>query len=525
MLRLAIPVALLLAAAPLPAQEPVAQEPLVKNRIVSMDLFKNGLAIVKREVKLPGNGAFRLEATPEAVHGTFWIESTAKVEASLKYRDVEEPADRIGDGTMMELFQGKKVTVHFNGSKMPPASGTVPKASGDARTASVDADGRSAPERFFVLKTAKGFMYINPSEIAAVETEEAGEKTTRRRPVLILTAEKGQKAPVVHISYIAHGLAWAPSYLLDVSDPKTLTMEMTAILRNELEDFEGAQVRLISGFPSVEFARVSSPLQAKADWTRFFQELSSRDRGGHTIETQQIAANTTNYRDVSPRFIALDAKPEGEGVDLHYQPVGERSLKRGEALSVNIGKAPTSYERIVEWTVGRGQGTLGLRESGPEDIWDVLHFRNPFPFPLTTAPAMMVEKGRFNGQRTCYWTNVGEETTVKVTRSLSLRTASLEDLDPARQPERVAIGRRDYTRLHLKGELRVNNHRKEKVKLHIHYPIHGQVAPDADGAPRITARPGSLTDVNPIHDVFWVVSLNPGEEKKLGYRYSTLVDR
>ncbi|MFO0967117.1 MAG: hypothetical protein U0793_16245 [Gemmataceae bacterium] len=493
------------------------KETAVKSRIVSLSLFKNGLAVVKREVKVDGAGVYRLDRVPEAIHGTFWIESNAPVEASVKTRDVELADDQLPEGSLQEIFAGKKVTVSFTGAKSPPATGTVVKVAPRSRE-----DRPSATtDRFLVLKTAKGLLYVSAGEIAAIETEEAGGKATRRQAALLLTIGKTEKAPSVFISYLAHGLAWAPSYRLDVSDPKTMDIEMAAVLRNEMADFADAEVSLISGYPSVEFAQVASPLQAHATWQRFFQEIAGGgDRYDHSILTQKLLANT-----VAPiRRPTLGAVPEGEGVDLHFEPIGKRSLKDGEALSLTVGKNTTDYERIVEWTVNRAGFDYGLREAGKDDMWDTLAFKNPFKFPLTTAPAMIVEKGRFNGERTCYWTNVGEETRVKVTRSLSIRTASSEELDKSRPLERVAVGRRDYSRIYLKGELTLNNHRKETVKVWISYNVRGQVL-DTEGDPRITLQPGSLTDVNPMNQVVWLVTLKSGEEKRVRYGYSTLVDR
>src|ERR1700674_3094085 len=88
-----------------------------------------------------------------------------------------------------------------------------------------------------------------------------------------------------------------------------------------------------------------------------------------------------------PRF-KLGAIPEGEGVDLHFQPIGKRSLLQGEALSLTVGKSKTAYERVVEWQVGTSG--LAVKYGGgaktQDEMWDVLHFKNPFAFPMTTAP-------------------------------------------------------------------------------------------------------------------------------------------
>ena len=53
------------------------QEIPAKSKIVAVDLFKNGLAIVKREVALGKPGIYVLDDVPNPVHGTFYIDSAA----------------------------------------------------------------------------------------------------------------------------------------------------------------------------------------------------------------------------------------------------------------------------------------------------------------------------------------------------------------------------------------------------------------------------------------------------------------
>src|SRR5260370_34403906 len=91
-------------------------------------------------------------------------------------------------------------------------------------------------------------------------------------------------------------MAWAPSYKIDITDPKTLTLEQQAVVKNELADIDGAEVKLISGFPSVQFAHVTSPLSARTTWSTFFQQLNNRawrdsDRASNSIRRQAVAFN------------------------------------------------------------------------------------------------------------------------------------------------------------------------------------------------------------------------------------------
>ena len=67
--------------------------------------------MVKREVLVPEAGAYRLDASPEAIHGTFWIESTAKVESAVRMRDVEVPLHAEGGASLHSDLAGTKVTL------------------------------------------------------------------------------------------------------------------------------------------------------------------------------------------------------------------------------------------------------------------------------------------------------------------------------------------------------------------------------------------------------------------------------
>src|SRR5262245_36294675 len=88
---------LLFAAGPGPAR---AEETPATGRIVSLGLFKNGLAIVKMEVSVPGPGTYRLDEVPNPVHGTFWVQSDVPVETQVRNRLVEAPSDQPGSGNL-----------------------------------------------------------------------------------------------------------------------------------------------------------------------------------------------------------------------------------------------------------------------------------------------------------------------------------------------------------------------------------------------------------------------------------------
>jgi hypothetical protein len=509
-----------------------ADETAAKSRIVAAGLFKNGLAVIKREAVLGKAGTYVLDDVPEPVHGTYWIESVAPVESSVEMREVEVPVNELAPGNLQEDLAGKKVTIHFKGDKATPTSGTVAKLKTLKSEIARDRNDPGVhPARFLVVQTARGRSYIETSEIAYVESEGTEEKIMRRMPRLILTVSETDKADSkVFVNYLTRGLSWAPSYRVDITDPKTLAVEQYAVVKNELADLDGTEIMLISGFPSVQFAHVTSPLASRTSLAQFFQELNQR--GWHGADVDQQTLVTSNSASILA--LSMVATPTGEGVDLHYQSIGKRTLAEGDALSLRVARGESAYDRIVEWPIpdmrnedGRYAGSgSGEDDEAPDTAWDALKFKNPFKFPMTTGPATVTAAGRFNGQRTSFWVNAGEETVLHVNKALSVRTRAIEHeeqkKDGGDNRDFIWIGGRQFRRSTVEGELSVGNHRNEAINLVIRRRFSGELL-RADGEPKSTLREEGVYSVNKRNELLWTLPLKPGEERKLTYRYSVLV--
>ena len=517
-----------------------ADETAAKSGIVEVGLFKNGLAVIKREVTLGKAGTYVLDDVPEPVHGTYWIESVAPVESSVEMRDVEVPVNELAPGNLQEDLAGKKVTIHFKGDKATPTNGTVAKlktlkseiARSRERILRYGNNPGVQPARFLVVQTAKGRSYIETAEIAYVESEGTEEKIVRRMPRLLLTVSKTDKADSkVFVNYLTRGLSWAPSYRVDITDPKTLAVEQYAVIKNELADLDGTEIMLISGFPSVQFAHVTSPLASSTSLAQFFQELNQHGwRGADPVDQQTLVRSNS----ASMLALSMGATPTGEGVDLHYQSIGKRTLAEGDALSLRVARGESAYDRIVEWPipdmrneVGQYVGrTSGEDDEAPDTAWDAVKFKNPFKFPMTTGPATVTAAGRFNGQRTSFWVNAGEETVLHVNKALSVRTRAIEHeaqkKDGGDNRDFIWIGGRQFRRSTVEGELSVGNYRNEVINLVIRRRFSGELV-RADGEPKSSLREEGVYSVNKRNELLWTLPLKPGEERKLTYRYTVLV--
>lgn len=522
-----------------------ADEPTLTSKIAKVSLFKNGLALIERRATPGRAGTYQLDAAPTPVHGTLWIEGDRKLIArvGVRQREVEPQAP----GDLQKDYAGRNVTVYLQDVNTP-VTGKVrdlsnvkakPSAaiSGQFYTSAAANNGRS---RFLLLDTERGGeALVDMSRIVYLEASGKTAGAKRPQPVLLLEVGEEAKGKEVKIRYLATGLSWAPTYHVDLLTKNRLRIAQSALVRNELTDFSDAEVMLISGFPNIRFRHVTSPLSPGANWSKFFSQLNRRPGGysssmGNSIATQQVAMN--NFAPPAGGFDP-SAIPSGDGVDLHYESIGRRTVATGEALKLEVDSAEAGYRRIVEWIVPDTHDAYGNRvdprnrnrsgnsdADGDGDPWDALQFRNPLSMPMTTGPATITEGGRFNGQTISYWVSRGEQTTLKVTKALSIRTFAVENEQQGQSRDMVYIAGRSYGRVRVEGSLTIANHRAEATDVVVRRQFSGELI-SAEGDPKESRRQEGAYSINRRNLLTWSLHLEPGKTQKLTYQYQLLVRR
>jgi hypothetical protein len=519
-----------------------ADEVKLDSKVDTISLFKNGLAVVERTAQIPGPGVYRLDGAIWPVHGTFWIDGDVPVESRVTLRDVQTPPRVKPVIDFQQELIGNQVTIHFTDGTVPPAVGTVvqlarPNAQ-DAWSRNYQAgqDNNTSSSPFLVLDTKEGRAYVNTGSIQYIECTAGNGNMPpihERQPVLILTVGPEQKGPsTLHISYLTHGISWAPSYRVRLLNNNILLLQQQAAIKNELEDLADAEFQLISGFPNVECANVDSLLSPNQTWANFFAQLNGGGIGGG----QMAGANGafTNNITQTPE---VQAGPPGlpaasDDVDVHYNSIGKHTLDLGDAMSMQVASGQSTYERVVEWTVPDLRDANGqvapMPDAGPDvpspsDMaWDAVQFKNPLPFAMTSAPAMIVDNGKFAGQQMSLWVNIGEQTTLRITRALSLGTHAVEEEDAPANRQAVMIGARSYQKVTINGKLIMNNRRTTDVKILIRRQFSGDLV-TADENPTLKGRAEGQYSINPRYEMDWTVTLKAGEQKTLKYQYTVLM--
>jgi len=478
------------------------------HRVESAGLFKNGLTVIRMKASIPPSGPLTLDTIPEPVHGTFWIRSAKPVTARVLSSERPAPLGGISHGQLLSSLAGKQVTLTL----------------GDDTLEGVLLGGGEGNLTFLRSKSGR-VVAFEPRQVTRIECDALPELTVPRS-VLSLEAEGGGE---VAIEYLAHGLSWAPAYRIDLSDPAVLSILQQAVVRNELTDLSGTEVELISGFPSVRYANAISPLSPTTTWADFFSRLGSEGASIDGLLSQQV--RLTENRLSMPVFGA----PAGEaieGVDLHYQSIGKTTLAKGENLAVTVAESTSPYERVVEWNIPDTRNRSGRPDRDPfaqgsaegfdETPWDAIRFANPFPFPMTTAAAVLTSGGRFQGQQRSDWANPGQETSVRITKALSISVRHTEHEIPESRQELLLAGN-DHYRTDVQGEITVQNFRGAPAVLLIKRRFSGELL-EAEGDPARQLLEEGVFSINKRNELTWREELGAGEERTRKYRYQVLVD-
>ncbi|MDF1754885.1 MAG: hypothetical protein P1U89_19010 [Verrucomicrobiales bacterium] len=522
-----------------------------QSTINRVSLFKNGLAAIQAKVDIPESGEVVMADVPTPVNGTYWVQSDSPLISRITKRKV--PADFSGfkQSELLRSLAGQQVELALE--SRPPLIGKVimpPEAKDEnfeRNYASVTSNqfnrywlggNREIPQlekpMVYIEKRDGSITAITPGEIRQIYFKSKSEATTEET-VLVIKSTDGKPAEA-NVEYLTRGISWVPSYRLDISDPTKLEIRQKAVLRNELADLSNTEIRVISGFPSIKFASVDAPFAPEANWTKFFKQMvqmaqNSSSHNGSAFSNSgytQIGHGSTFNPDNQPQPPA----EQGSGsVDLHFQSLGRQDLAKGDVLAMEVARAESNYEQIVDWKVPDTRDADGQQveeyeiQRSPEkyatEAWDAILFKNPFDFPMTTAAAMIVKNGDFQGQQQTRFTNPGEEITAQINKALSVVTRHIETEELNAREETTLFGR-DYYRTTVAGELTVTNYRNSKVTMRIRREFSGKFV-SGDEEPEQLLLEKGIHNINARNQLTWRSELKPGEIKKLKYRYEVLV--
>ena len=502
--------------------------------IVKIGLYKNGLAVVTRTVTPDSTGTAVVDGSARPAYGTFWHSAdkpvsvtrtaardgvTISFRAAPDFEPVLAEAEKEGDVEATAYEIGEKDRIFTASGKLiatgEPDSGVL------------------AYDKMLTLQLQSGSK-VNVRARSAVCVKGAA----RGESWLFAGTDK----PFA-IEYLSAGASWTPSYRLALGMKGKGMLFMSADVRNELADLKDAELSLISGFPNLEFANVPSLLGGGVDFATYKNAVEAAEgddqrpwhdgrmaKVGYGVMSQSVMMNHAPAVCAAPNAAAYGTVEAGAGSDIHYREVGKVTLRKGETLTLPLGAKETKVERLVDWDLNDRRDFWGrpVNEEFRPELWDAVKVKNPFGFPMTTAPMEVVEEGRILGQNHCAWTNPGDEAIVKVTKALSVKGTYEErgdgksissKLSSLGADERFRFNDCNYRKETVTATMKLTNFRKEAAKLRVKKTFSGElVKSDVEPTKRHDPPPADAR-VNAVHELTWEFELKTGETREVSFTY------
>lgn len=493
----------------------LAQNSVVTSEIVSAHLFKNGWAMVTESFDVQAPGTYVLENSPVAAHGSFWLESDGVVEVRVVNRTMANTLDPSEESADLDrTMAGREVIMVLDdGNKI---RGRV-------------VNGPSGFRDLWMVDSSEGFVFVDRDSIKYMTvTKDPPQEPYRKKiekPALAFKV-KGSGPTTVRFGYLTNGLGWVPSYRLDIRESGKLVLQQKALIRNERRPFHQAALALVSGFPNIQFGHIPSLFNEGSTWHSFFQALGSpnSDRGA---SLRNISTQAVIFRPELAGEVPSSNLDQGSQ-DIHFQSIGPMSLARDQVVLVNTAVETAEYRREVVWEIPDrrlGDGRYRSMEKTEEEpsLWEEVIFKNPFGFPMTTAPAMVFSGGKIMGQTKSNWVNPGALNRLRVTKALSLEVSAKERvLDEERRTTKL-FGRL-YEVETVQVDLKIRNARSERVSVKVDKLFSGELA-KAGGEPELTVLEEGAYGINRKNELVWHFPLASGESRSLIFTYKILVPR
>ena len=505
----AVLVAVLAAALSAAADDAAPLGALAKMPVREITVFKDGHALVLHAGKMPTDpaGNVVMDYLPTPIMGTFWPYSAAKearltcVVAAQRRVKIDRTAT-----TVRELLEGNIGAEVIVKEAVTGADGKagwnfltatilgVPTISSDelAATRPPGAD-ESLPVKggIILLKTAEGTRVMPLDRIQEVTFKgphrgRATGEEFRNLLTLRLDWQSRKPAPAADVGmmYVQRGIRWIPNYRIDIDGKGAAAVKLQAMLLNELADLDDVTCNLVIGVPTFAFKDTPDPIslqQTVARLSRYFQDDSQTAGQFSNVMMTQVA-RMREVRQSAPPPAAADLGPEIGGAegqeDLFVFTVRHVTLRKGQRMVVPVAEFNLPYSDVYVVDIpfvppaevfrnfdNRQQSEIARLLAAPRAMHKI-RLTDKSSYPLTTAPALIVQAGRVLAQGMMTYTAVGGANDLEVTAAVDIQVRK-EDKEAGRVPNAANWQGNAYARADLQGTVSLTNFRKQAVEIEV----------------------------------------------------------
>jgi hypothetical protein len=329
--------------------------------------------------------------------------------------------------------------------------------------------------------------------------------------------------------------------MLLLQDEKTALLTMQAVVIDDAEDLKDADLFFVVGVPNFAYAHIPSPMALQQTLSDF-EQAAIRKEGGviggvasNALMAQRVAVVADERLAAGPAGFetAVEELQGAPEEDLFLYTRSGVTLAKGERASYNVFSGNVNYEHVYQWevqdaprvdaygNVSNYQTGQGSDQAARNNIWHALRVKNTTKFPWTSAPALVISGTKPVSQDTLPYTPKGAVSNLKLTIATDIRS-SHDEREVARQQNMLRRRGMSYDEVTVEGTLIVKNYKSKEVRLSIEKTLRGSVESQTDGGK--AERLGEAISVdNPMSRLTWEITLKPGEERSITYRYKVLV--
>ena len=336
------------------------------------------------------------------------------------------------------------------------------------------------------------------------------------------------------MGYLEHGLGWTPSYLISLTDDTNAQITMQAVVTDDAEDLQNAQLFFVVGVPNFAYSNTISPMSLQQSLVDFMKDAErDYDRRksfgalSNAINAQVMMADEKEAAPIS-LVNGVDEMASSPEEDLFLYSRSNVTLAKGERATYNVFSGSVGYEHLYNWEVEDQPrvdafGNVVNPNQNPQDgnradsIWHSIRLKNSTRFPWTSAPALVISGDKPISQDTLTYTQKGANSTLRITVATDIR-ASHEEREVARQPEINHRRGYNYDLVTVECKLKVKNYKSKAVHLAIGKTLRGKTEIQSDQGKTVQLGEGIESD-NPRSRLSWEITLAPGQERVVTYRY------
>lgn len=533
------------------ATAPVA-DPLPVREITA---FKDGHAYVLREQPHTGTaGTVVLDRLPTPILGTFWPYGTggAKVVSAVAGKTkVEESLDALDFAQLVEANIGRTVTFVIRptaeeaderfviGKVLAIPSVTVDGVVQRAAYCLVETDGDST--------TAVPFDGLRRVIVSGDAERKIRRDVERER--LTLRIEGGGADARVGVVYVEKGFRWIPAYKVDVDGAGKANVQLEATLVNDLIDLQDATVNLVVGVPSIAFEGITDPIALQLEVASVARAAyfpnNPNVRLSNALSNSVMSQTTWSGGETQDAAAAVPVGTDQE--DLYVFTVPHVTLAKGERMVLPIASFAADYRDRYELRVpiappdepnaqfdSTRDAEMTLERAAPK-VRHLYRLRNGSPAPITTAPALVLSRGRILAQSRAKYTPAGAEWDLDLTTAVDIGV-KVESEETGRTPNGLTANRKSYQRVDVSGQIELANSGPTAVEVDVVRYTFGRIdSVDSDGTSKqldavslrsvpdwnrwTSSWPSWWFHLSGSGEARWKVRLEPGARASVGARW------